>query len=367
MFPSKNRISIFLMSCVVTATASENICEKLSPKPSEVTEFYENNQTYFASDSNLEDWKLATPESQGMQSQRLDAGAIALTTSSRTLSFLVLKNDALVYERYFNGSQINHSHNIHSTSKSLLGGLIGIAIREGYIRSIDTKIHDILSDEFSVPLLKRNSTVRQLLTMTSGSHWIEDETEDQIETQPNWIQAILNLAQIHIAGKHFNYSTGNTHLLSAVLTKASHLSTCDFAVKYLFHPVGIDFQHWGRDPQGFFSGGYNLYLTPRNLLKLGKLYLQNGIWKGQAVIPTEWIQQSFTPAVQTDHPEYNYGYLFWITSIQGHRVYKMWGHGGQFVYLIPDQSLTVVITTDTQTPSPELDGDTFIANYLLSK
>src|SRR5262249_23711576 len=128
--------------------------------------------------------------------------------------------------------------------------------------------------------------------------WSEDTTENEIQTTPDWIAAILGLPMADTPGATFNYSTGNAHLNSAVLTAAAHTTACEFIHTNLLAPMGIVAEHWGRDPQGYFSGGYNLYLTPRELAKFGLLYLHGGNWHGQQLVPSAWVTASMT--AQTD-------------------------------------------------------------------
>ncbi len=338
-------------------------CRGIGPNPSDVTSFYEDNPTYFAPLSDGGDWLTGTPESQGLKSSVLSNGADRLASMAQPLSFLVVRKGVLVWEKYFHGSAVFHSNNIHSSSKSILSALIGIALREGFLESIEDSIADYLSSAFKVGSKKKIS-LKHLLTMTSGLAWTEDETEYEIEEESNWGQAILNLPQRDPAGSRFFYSTANTHLLSAILTEASGMDTCTFAKKYLMDPLGISPEHWGRDPQGYYSGGYNLYLTPREMAKFGELYRLGGIWKGQSLVPAEWVMASTTPS-QTVDANRKYGYLWWLVTLSGHAVYKMWGYGGQFVYLIPDFDMVVVLTADTKNEHPEMSGDDFLRNYVL--
>lgn len=361
------RIAFFLLIVTLVPAQSfakaRSLCRGLGPNPSNVSSFYEDNPTYLAPLSDGGDWPMGTPESQGLKAASLKAGAEHLASLAQPLSFLVLRNGVLVWEKYFHGSQVSHSNNIHSASKSLIGALVGIAQREGFVDHIDQSIADFLSDSFKVGAKKKIS-LRHLLTMTSGLQWTEDETEYEIEETSNWSQAMLNLPQRDPAGSKFFYSTANTHLLSTVLTETSGMDTCSFARKYLLDPLGITVEHWGRDPQGYYSGGYNVYLTPREMAKFGQLYLQEGEWKGQSLVPVEWVRASVTPS-QTVDVNRKYGYLWWLVTLEGHAVYKAWGYGGQFIYLIPSLDLVVVLTADTKQEHAEMNGDEFIRKYVL--
>jgi len=291
-----------------------------------------------------------------MSSSRLEQASTALADLPYTWSFLVIRHGALVFERYYHGSAKNQSNNVHSASKSIWGAAIGIAIDQGQIPSADAPIASILPSRYFAAMSPeaRAIKVRDLLTMTSGSRWDEDATETQIQQTPDWVAAILSLPTAAPPGTTFNYSTGDTHLSSAVLTSATQTTACEFIHQHLLAPLGVVAEHWGRDPQGYFSGGYNFYLTPRELARFGLLYLRNGRWNGRQLVPAAWVQASMTTQVDAGAP-YSYGYDFWLRDIAGHHVAMAWGSGGQLIYIIKDLDLVVVLTTNTR----EFAQDTF--------
>ncbi|BCB75207.1 6-aminohexanoate-dimer hydrolase [Phytohabitans flavus] len=294
--------------------------------PLSTNRFYEDNPTYTDPVDDSASWTISTPAAQGMDSSRLERASTTLADLPYTRSFLVIRRGALVFERYYHGSAKNQSNNVHSASKSIWGAAIGIAIDQGRIPGIDTTIASILPSRYVTVMnpQTRTITVRDLLTMTSGSRWDEDETETQIQRTPDWITATLKLPRAARPGTQFNYSTGDTHLSSAVLTSATGTTACQFTHQYLLAPLGIVAEHWGRDPQGYFSGGYNFYLTPRELAKFGLLYLQDGRWHGTQIVPAAWVQASMTNQVDAGAP-YSYGYDFWLRDIAGHHVAMAWG------------------------------------------
>ncbi len=114
----------------------------------------------------------------------------------------------------------------------------------------------------------------------------------------------------------------------------------------------------GKRSARLLVGRYNLYLTPRELARLGQLYLQQGMWEGESLIPSEWIRDAVQPKVPVDSTR-NYGHLWHLPALLGQPVYKMWGFGGQFVYVVPNQNLVVVLTADTKDEHTEMNGDTF--------
>jgi CubicO group peptidase (beta-lactamase class C family) len=373
MIPARGRLAFppmrFTLLCALMGAVSyspeslSEACQQLNPSTAPTTHFYESNPTYSDPTLNVSDWRTGTPESQGMDSAPLVQGAKRLAKLPQPFSLLVIRNNVLVFERYFNDSQRTDANNIHSASKTLLSGLVGIAIQHGFLTGVDEELVDILSPKFSLKGKRKRITIENLLHMNAGFAWTEDDTEYDIEKTVNWVQSLLDLP---LRQKEFNYNTGLTHLLSAVLTESSGLDTCAFAEKYLLGPMGISVKHWGIDPQGYYSGGYNVYLTARDLAKLGQMYLNGGTWKGTSLIPQEWIIESTHNGIKSDHPQYTYGYLWWLLSSEEHSIYKMWGYGGQFVYLVPDFNLVFVTTADTTAEFTELDGDDFLVRYILS-
>jgi CubicO group peptidase (beta-lactamase class C family) len=335
--------------------------------PVSTNEFYEDNPTYTDPVDDSASWQTSAPEAQEMDPNRLERAATTLAGLPYTLSLLVIRHDALVFERYFHGSAKNQSNNVHSASKSIWGAAIGIAIEQGRIPGADATIAKTLPSRYAAAMSPETGTVkvRDLLTMTSGTRWNENTTENRIQQTPDWVAATLKLPRAAPPGTRFNYSTGDTHLSSAVLTTATHTSACEFIHENLLAPLGIVAEHWGRDPQGYFSGGYNFYATPRELAKFGLLYLHGGRWNGEQLVPAAWVKESMTDQVDAGAP-YSYGYDFWLRDIAGRRVAMAWGSGGQMVYIIEDLDLVVVLTTNTRDfDQDSFDGVSIIRDHVL--
>lgn len=335
--------------------------------PLSTNQFYETNPTYTDPVDDSASWTLATPAAQGLDQAELEQASTAFGKLPIALSLLVIRHDALVFERYYHGSAKNQSNNVHSASKSIWGAAIGIAINQGLISSADATISSLLPASYVSVMSNRTRTIKvhDLITMTSGIDWTEDETENEIQRTPDWVSSILELPNAERPGNTFNYSTGNAHVASAVLTTAVHSTGCEFIHKNLLAPMGVVAEHWGRDPQGYFSGGYNLYLTPRELAKFGLLYLHDGNWHGTQLVPSAWVQASMTDQVDAGEP-YSYGYDFWLRDIAGHHVAMAWGFGGQMIFIIKDLDMVVVMTTDTHgTNKDTFDGTSIIEDNVI--
>ena len=329
--------------------------------------FYEDNPTYTETWDDSGDWQFATPAQAGLDGDLLDDGVDGLFANDSLLSVIVLRHGELVYERYDNGGGQFQSNAIHSASKSMLQALVGIAIEDGDIGDLDDKASWYLPQQFSgQSSAKKNIRIGQLLDMTSGLNWTEDQTEYSIENKADWVKAIVNRSLWYTPGTEFNYSTGNTHVLSAVLEDATGMSTCEYAQAKLFGPMNITPEHWGRDPQGINSGGYNVSMTARELAKFGQLYLQDGYWNGQQLVPSYTVAEASTP-LHDDGDGFWYDSGWWSRTISGVDMHFAWGWGGQFLYVIPELDLVFSTTQNTNVnhTNVEINSGDFIRDYLL--
>lgn len=314
-------------------------------------EFYTDNYTY--TDAQLYQWPTATPASQGLNESLLESGDQVRAGNSKSASFLVVRGGRLVHEQYFHNVQPASAKNIHSASKSVLSALTGIAIDEGLL-SLDTKIGDVLPQPMSAS--KQNIAVQDLLTMRSGLNWDEDDTEYDLDD--NFVQEILDLPLQYTPGTHYNYSTGDAHLMGAVLAEASGMSLHQYGKSRLFDPLGIDVERWGRDSQGYFSGGCNYYITPREMAAFGQLYLDGG----HGIVPQAWIDVS----TQVQVPQEDYGYFWWAdVNLNGYEGYRAWGWGKQFIYVFPSLDMVVAITHDTQGRVIDNSLNSFVRDYVI--
>ncbi|MFI1485471.1 serine hydrolase domain-containing protein [Streptomyces sp. NPDC020747] len=329
--------------------------------------FYESSPTYTDPRDDGEDWSSTAPEAQGLDSTKLRRGLAKLGNNASLSSVLVIRHDRLVAERYYHGSGAQRSNNVHSASKSVLQALVHIAVAKGDIGSLDDPVADYLPEYFgNATPDKKKITIRHMLTMRSGLDWTEDSTESQVEETSNWIRAILGRDLVSVPGTTYNYSSGNTHIVSAVLQKATRMSTCQFAHQYLFGPMGITAEHWGRDPQGVFSGGYNVYLTSREMAKFGLLYLHDGKWGGRQLVPPGAVRAAQTRTTQVDDV-FAYSEGWWLQTISERSMYFAWGFGGQFIYVIPSADIVLVISENTSNngANEEIDPTEFIRDHLL--
>jgi CubicO group peptidase (beta-lactamase class C family) len=271
----------------------------------------------------------------------------------RLRSLLVSHEGDLVLEEYFNGSSRYDTANVKSVSKSVLSALVGIAIDQGHVGGLDQPIADYFGDRLTAYPDKGEITIGNLLSMQAGLETTSFYNFGAWVLSDDWIGFALERPFLAEPGTRMLYSTGNSHLLSAILTQATGMSTRDYAQQVLGEPLGINVQPWTRDPDGIYFGGNNMEFTPRQMLSFGEMYLNGGQANGRQVVPEDWVDVSLTPVVRsTRNTERQYGYGWWMRDMAGLRTAYAWGYGGQFILLVPDLGLVVVTT------SSSLPGDT---------
>jgi CubicO group peptidase (beta-lactamase class C family) len=305
-------------------------------------------------------WKSSTPEQQGMDSAKLQiADEFIQNRLPDAFSLLVVKNGYLVFEKYYSwGSREKFAH-VHSVTKSVTSALVGIALEKGYLDSVDQKLVDFfpeyITDE-SDPM-KKEICIRHLLTMSAGFKW--DDRGPSMRNwylSSNWVKSAIQLPQKNTPGDIFNYNSSTSHLLSAILSKSSEMSTLDFAKQYLFEPLGIQSAYWHQDQQGYHIGGFGLGLSARDLAKLGFLYLNNGYWNGRNIVSESWVNESTSQQIQAvSHPIYGkfgYGYQWWVKKVDGCNSFRAWGRRGQFIVVVPEPDLVIAVTSNPGQPHP---------------
>lgn len=264
----------------------------------------------------------------------------------RLHSLLVSRRGELLVERYFNGRRPAALANIKSASKSVISALVGVAIAKGAIPSVRQPIAAYFPDIPPGPdSPKRAITVEDLLTMRSGLETTSNRNYGAWVQSGNWVRHALSKPLLFRPGTAMEYSTGNSHLLSAILTKATGRSTWQFAQEVLAKPLGFSLQAWPRDPQGIFFGGNDMLMTPRQMLAFGEMYLRHGKAEGSQIVPEQWVADSFVPRGRSRISERLYGYGWWMRPMAGLDTYYAWGFGGQYIVLVPALDLAVVSTS----------------------
>jgi CubicO group peptidase (beta-lactamase class C family) len=262
----------------------------------------------------------------------------------RLRSLLISIDGQLVDERYFNGARAAQPANLKSASKSLLSILVGIAFDRGHLKSMQDRIDKFFPEYLAGAdnAAKKAITIEDLLTMRSGLEATSNVNYGRWVQSGNWVRYVLSRPLLDVPGGRMIYSTGNSHLLSAILTKASKMSTLEFARRYLAVPLGISLGPWPRDPQGIYFGGNEMHLTPRAMIEVGELYLNGGRAGGKQVVSETWVRESLKPRTRSSWSGREYGYGWWIDTLAGQPTYYAWGHGGQFIFVVPNLRLVAV-------------------------
>ena len=217
----------------------------------------------------------------------------------RLHSLLVSRRGELLLERYFNGRRATTPANVKSVSKSVIASLIGIAAGRSML-DLDDPIVRFFPDAFTSPgdAAKRAITIEDLLTMRSGLESTSSRNYGAWVHSANWVRHALARPLLGEPGGEMTYSTGNSHLLSAILTKTARASTWQFAQEHLAKPLGFTLAPWPRDPQGIYFGGNDMLMTPRQMIAFGEVYLNRGRVGARQVIPARWVDDSFIPRLQ---------------------------------------------------------------------
>ncbi len=291
-------------------------------------------------------WRVSSMSEQGINPAIAADGLARLADSPTRQSLILMRHGHIVYEQYYNGSRAADSNNIASVSKSVLSALVGIAFDQEFFMTVDDRVADYLPDYFADVADPRllELRLRHLLTMTHGLDWKENQSERLLNRSPDWVADILSLPLSSDPGTLFHYSTGVSHLMSAVLAEATGMSACEFAHRYLFEPLGIEAEFWGVDPKGYFTGGHSLSMTARELARFGQLFLQEGSWQGEQVVPGWWVVASTSPQVEIGNDYAGYGYYWWLNRIAAYDMVSALGAAGQILHVIPELELVMVTT-----------------------
>lgn len=306
-------------------------------------------------------WHTAAPEAQNMDAALLDTIPDFLTENNlaaAAYSVLVVRGGYVVYEAYFNGYEPSRTDEMRSVTKSVTSALVGIALERGDLPSLDMRVVEVFPQSFAdgANADKRDLSLRHLLMMRSGLKWNDGDALSLLQNRGDQMERLLNLPLVHPPGETWNYSTGDSHLISGLFQAYTGRSLSDYAAEYLFAPLGITSARWDSDSHGYNSGGMGLALSPRDMAKFGYLYLNNGVWDGQPVVPADWIALTTAPQDETVNW---YGYQWWrILDDAGHEKYPLYaarGYAGDNIFVYPALDLVVVTKTKWRVFGPVAD------------
>lgn len=311
-------------------------------------------------------WQTASPESQGMDGALLEAAHQRLQEGDSSVdSLIVVRGGYIVAEHTYRGYDGTHPHPVASVTKSVTAALVGIAIEQGLIDGVDVTL-DGLFPEFIRPAINPRAgaiRVADLLTMQSGLLWnSEGLSADYFWESANWVRAVLSLPVVAEPGTVWVYNSGGSHLLAAMVARQAGRPLDDYADAFLFGPLGITNYAWETDPQGYHTGGSGLALLPWDMAKFGFLYLNDGWWDGQPVVPADWVAESTAQQVylESGGQALRYGYQWWLPGVGGEGAFAAIGSGGQLIHVSPAYDLVVVLTGDFEGgagATPDLLGE----------
>lgn len=313
-------------------------------------------------------WESSTPEAQGMDSNRLaDLWEMLQTPDSNIQgsfmihSLLIIRHGRVVMDASVYPFSTARPHETFSLTKSVLSALVGIAISRGEIQSLDQSIWDYFPADETAAMDERKTalTLRHLLNHTSGIGANDRDLTGLDVDGETVLQHILNAPAVAAPGTRYNYLDSNAHLVSALLQRATGMSALEFARKTLFTPLGITDVEWAADAEGVTYGAAGLIISTYDIARIGYLYLHDGSWNGQQIVPSEWVQQSTRDALEPLQPHfwegysnywYNGPYGYWYNENAGHdaahRGFAAIGSAGQSLYVMPDLDIIVVTTGD---------------------
>jgi CubicO group peptidase (beta-lactamase class C family) len=299
-------------------------------------------------------WSTAEATRVGFDGRRLGDAL----EHARDLDFLrglvIARNGYLVHEEYYGGHTRDSLADVRSVTKAVISTLVGIAIRDGLFSGVEQSLGELLpASAATLEPEKRAVSLLHLLTMTSGFDWHESGPVGYSDWYfaADHIRYLTDRPLSDAPGTRFNYNSAAAHLLSVVLTEQSGTATAEFARIHLLEPIGIDSTRWERLSGGYANGGSGFAVRPRDLARLGQLFLQHGASGIRQVVPTAWTLEATTPrfdAFAADDPlrSLNYGYLWWIEPVAPHPAFFAWGYGGQFLYIVPSLNLVIVTTSE---------------------
>ena len=367
------RLSLVIacLSAVSCAASCSPASEKLLPWPTD-------------------SWPVSVPEEQAMDGDKLSDldSEIRDGKYGNIDGMLIIRNGHVVYDRsyendydglyadkektpgpynYYNPEwhpyyKRGNLHSLQSVTKSITSALVGIAIRRKEIADIDIPILDFFQqyDVANVDERKKSVRFRDLLTMTAGFDWDEHSIpyEDprnvavQMERSEDWVKFVVDRPMAHEPGTFFAYSSGVSQMLSVIMKQSTGVTVDQYAEKHLFGPLGIRDYYWKRTPQGLLDTEGGLYLDPHDLAKIGYLYLNDGVWSGERVLPEGWVGDSMHRWVEDVAPDDDdnnrgYGYQWWLMPYEGEKESYFWagrGYGGQLLYVFPEYQLITVFT-----------------------
>jgi CubicO group peptidase (beta-lactamase class C family) len=307
-------------------------------------------------------WEVSTPAEQGLDPMLVAELYLDAAKLETLYGLLVVKNGYLIAEGYFNEGSIEQLSKRASVTKSYISAMVGIALDQGRLKSVDQKMIDFfpeLEEQITDPR-KKQITIRDMLQMRAGYPWEE--------TDPKYWDAVWSGEYLSLIekfpltcdpGTQFQYSNLTSHWLGIIVARACGKDLKSFGNEYLFSPLDVEVGDWNRDVDGYYIGGGDIQFTARDMARFGLLYLNGGQYEGNRIISANWVGESLrsysndinTTGVKSGRlgrylNHIGYGYQWWSASVGEHHIDFAWGHGGQLIVLLADLDMIIVVTAD---------------------
>jgi len=305
-----------------------------------------------------DDWEVSTPEEQGLDPNLLAELYHNASKLDTIYGLLIIKNDKLIAEKYFNDGSIELKSNLQSATKSYTSALVGLALEQGCLTSLDQPFLDFFpeyAEKIEDPR-KKEITIRHLLQMRAGYPW-EESHPDLWEglLTGDFLGMMVHYPLISDPGTAYHYSNVSSHYLGAIVERACGIDLRTFAGEPLFAPIGAELGDWYHTSinDGYPMGCSSIHVTPRDAAKFGLLYLNDGVFDGKQVISSEWVQESLEsysndpndPNHKIGHNfnKIGYGYQWWTIQAGDHEYSLAMGHGGQQILLLDEYDMVIVL------------------------
>jgi CubicO group peptidase (beta-lactamase class C family) len=335
--------------------ARPKIAEMLRPRPEELARV-----EYGPLSGN--GWKVSTPAEQGLAPMLVAELYFDAAKLKTIYGLLVIKNGHLIAERYFHQGSVEQRSKRASVTKSYVSALVGIALDQGCLTSVDQKMIDFfpeISDHITDPR-KKQITIREMLQMRAGYPW---EETDSVLWEALWsrryLRYIADFPLTRDPGTEFQYSNLTSHWLGIIVARACNTDLKSFGQEHLFSPLGVKVGDWTQDLDGYYIGAGDIQFTARDMAKFGLLYLNGGKYEGRQIIAADWVKASLQSYSQDINSagvasskvgryfrDIGYGYQWWSASAGDHHLNFAWGHGGQLIVLLDKFNTVIVVTAD---------------------
>ena len=308
------------------------------------------------------DWKVSTPENEGLDPLLVSELYLDASALETLYSLLVIKNDHLIAEKYFNEGSIDQLSKRASVTKSYVSALLGIALDKGLITGVDEKMIDYFPEAADnlTDARKNQITIREMLQMRAGFPWEEtDSAYWNVIWSGKYADKIEVIPLAKDPGTEFQYSNLTSNWLAIIVSRACGTDLKSFGEENLFSPLKVNLGDWPQDVDGYYIGSGDIQFTARDMAKFGLLYLHEGKLDGRQLISSEWVNESlksYSKDINSAGVEQGkvghyfhdigYGYQWWSAAAGKHKFNLAWGHGGQFIVLLKDMNMVIVSTAD---------------------